>query len=67
MVKNKKTTLLLVFSRILKQLRMNDVKTTTQPTLFLFVWGFFCCFGGGDKLSCMCKTDAAVVVSTADY
>lgn len=49
MVKNKKTTFLLVFSRILKQLRMNDVKTTTRPTLFLFVWVFFGFLGGGIK------------------
>lgn len=39
MVKNKKTTSLLVFSRILKQLRMNAVKTTTRPTLDCFFGG----------------------------
>lgn len=44
MVKNKKTTSLLVFSRILKQLRMNAVKTTTRPTL-----DWFFCRGGGTK------------------
>lgn len=46
MVKNKKITSLLVFSRILKQLRMNAVKTTTRPTLD---W-FFCGGGGQNEL-----------------
>lgn len=45
MVKNKKTTSLLVFSRILKQLRMNAVKTTTRPTL-----DWFFCGGGQNEL-----------------
>lgn len=45
MVKNKKTTSLLVFSRILKQLRMNAVKTTTRPTL-----DWFFCRGGQNEL-----------------